>query len=92
MISLVEPGWYLVGLFEWAFGGHDSSRVVALEKMTSWLFYPDAEAMRYSWDHGTARENGKYRRRSTPEGCCTYCKQPGHVVEACPELKENDMP
>jgi hypothetical protein len=44
-----EPhlGWYLVQLFEWASGEPSVQRLVPIEKMIGWLFYPDADAMSF---------------------------------------------
>jgi len=58
-----EPGWYLVQLFEWLMGEPNLRRLVKIEDMEHWLFYEDVEAMKFSYDHGTAREGGKYRDR-----------------------------
>jgi len=40
---IAEPhsGWYLVQLFEWASGAPTEQRLVPIEKMISWSFYPD---------------------------------------------------
>lgn len=63
VISRPMPGWYLVQLFDWIVGDPSVRRVVKLDDMESWLFYPDAEVMRFSYEHGTAREGGCYRDR-----------------------------
>lgn len=62
-----EPGWYLVQLFEWLLGQNSCRMLVKFEDMTGWLFYEDADAMRYSWDYGTARPGSKYQARE-PSG------------------------
>jgi hypothetical protein len=41
------PGWYLVQLFEWKSGELSVQRLVPIEKMIGWLFYPDARAMTF---------------------------------------------
>ena len=45
VIGEPHPGWYLVQLFEWASGDPSVQRLVPIEKMISWVFYPDADAM-----------------------------------------------
>ena len=40
-----HPGWYLVQLFDWASGKPSVQRLVPIEKMATWLFYPDRDAM-----------------------------------------------
>ena len=45
VIGEPHPGWYLVQLFEWASGEPSVQRLVPIEKMIGWLFYPDADAM-----------------------------------------------
>jgi hypothetical protein len=47
VIGEPHPGWYLVQLFEWASGEPSVQRLVPIEKMASWLFYPDADAMTF---------------------------------------------
>ncbi len=42
VIGEPHPGWYLVQLFEWASGEPSVQRLVPIEKMIHWLFYPDA--------------------------------------------------
>jgi len=63
IIGNPEPGWYLLQLFEWAMGEPNVRRLVRIEDMEHWLFYEDAEAMKFSYDHGSAREGGPYRKR-----------------------------
>jgi hypothetical protein len=45
VIGEPHPGWYLVQLFEWASGNPSVQRLVPIEKMISWVFYPNADAM-----------------------------------------------
>ena len=47
VIGEPHPGWYLVQLFEWASGEPSVQRLVPIEKMVGWLFYPDADAMTF---------------------------------------------
>jgi hypothetical protein len=42
VIGEPHPGWYLVQLFESASGEPSVQRLVPIEKMIGWLFYPDA--------------------------------------------------
>jgi hypothetical protein len=45
VIGEPNPGWYLVQLFDWATGKPSVQRLVPIEKMNAWLFYPDRDAM-----------------------------------------------
>jgi hypothetical protein len=45
VIGEPNPGWYLVQLFDWATGIPSVQRLVPIEKMHAWLFYPDRDAM-----------------------------------------------
>ncbi len=45
VIGEPQSGWYLVQLFEWTSGEPTEQRLVPIEKMIGWLFYPDADAM-----------------------------------------------
>jgi hypothetical protein len=45
VIGQPHSGWYLVQLFDWHSGEPTAQRLVPIEKMIGWLFYPDAEAM-----------------------------------------------
>jgi hypothetical protein len=47
VIGEPHPGWYLVQLFEWTSGEPTVQRLVPIEKMIGWLFYPDANAMAF---------------------------------------------
>jgi len=49
VIGEVNPGWYLVQLFDWATGKPSVQRLVPIEKMNAWLFYPDRDAMTSSY-------------------------------------------
>ena len=44
---IAEPhsGWYLVQLFEWGSGEPKEQRLVPIEKMIGWSFYPDRDLM-----------------------------------------------
>jgi hypothetical protein len=48
VIGELQPGWYLVQLFEWNSGETTVQRIVPIEKMIGWLFYPNAEAMTFA--------------------------------------------
>jgi hypothetical protein len=47
VIGEPHPGWYLVQLFDWASGEPSVQRLVPIEKMIGWLFYPNAAAMTF---------------------------------------------
>jgi hypothetical protein len=51
VIGEPHPGWYLVQLFEWVSGEPSVQRLVPIEKMIGWLFYPDADAMTFGSKH-----------------------------------------
>lgn len=60
VIGEPQGGWYLVQLFEWLMGEESSMRLVKIEDMAGWIFYPDVESMRESYAHGEARPDGKW--------------------------------
>jgi hypothetical protein len=45
VIGEPHPGWYLVQLFDWTSGEPTLQRLVPIEKMIGWLFYPDVDAI-----------------------------------------------
>jgi hypothetical protein len=47
VIGEPHPGWYLVQLFDWSSGEPLVQRLVPIEKMIGWLFYPDSHAMTF---------------------------------------------
>lgn len=47
VIGEPHPGWYLVQLFDWTSGEPSVQRLVPIEKMIGWLFFPDARAMTF---------------------------------------------
>jgi hypothetical protein len=52
VIGEPHPGWYLVQQLEWASGEPSVQRLVPIEKMIGWLFYPDRDAMNSSTKYG----------------------------------------
>jgi hypothetical protein len=48
VIGEPHPGWYLVQLFDWALCEPSEQRLVPIEKMIGWLFYPDMDTMKFS--------------------------------------------
>jgi hypothetical protein len=62
VIRRPEVGWYLIELFEWFTGTPNVRRLVRIEDMTEWLFYPNVEAMKFSYENGIARKGGRYRK------------------------------
>jgi hypothetical protein len=65
VIGNPEPGWYLVQLFGWLDGSPCDQQLMRIEDFSGWLFYDDSETMRFSYDHGSAREGGPHRKRVT---------------------------
>ena len=61
VIGEPQPGWYLVQLFDWTSEEPTVQRLVPIEKMIGWLFYPDAEAMTF----GSKRHNIKSHNPDT---------------------------
>ncbi len=51
VIGEPHPGWYLVQLLEWASGEPSVQRLVPIEKLIGWVFYPDRDAMTSSSTH-----------------------------------------
>ena len=54
IVGMPQPGVYLVQCFEWFMGEPSVRQLVKLEDMLDWLFYPDDEAMKFSYEHGVA--------------------------------------
>lgn len=61
VIGNPEPGWYVVQLFDYVMGEPNVQRIVRIEDMRQWLFYPNSETMQFSFERGVAREGGMYR-------------------------------
>lgn len=59
-----SQGVYLIQLYEWFMGQPSCRRLTRLEEMTSWLFYASGEEMNYSYEYGTAKEGGQYRKKA----------------------------
>ena len=57
---IAEPhsGWYLVQLFEWGSGAPTEQRLVPIEKMIGWSFYPDTDAMMSGSKRSLALDSG----------------------------------
>lgn len=54
IMSRPEPGLYCVEFFEWISGQASVRQLVQIEDMMSWLFYTDAEWMKFSYEYGVA--------------------------------------
>jgi hypothetical protein len=67
VIGRPEPGWYLLQLFSWVKGEPSNQQLVRIEEMRGWLFYPDAEAMNYSYEYGEARRVDLRRKEGVPK-------------------------
>jgi hypothetical protein len=65
---IAEPhsGWYLVQLFEWGSGTPTEQRLVPIEKMISWSFYPDADAMEFGSKRSLAHNSERPAAHRTP--------------------------
>ena len=59
----IEPGWYVVQLFEYAGGEPNIQRVVTIQQMSGWIFYQDGEEMVHSYDYGACRYGGPFRKK-----------------------------
>jgi|GraSoiStandDraft_11_1057310.scaffolds.fasta_scaffold1106130_1 hypothetical protein len=57
---IAEPhsGWYLVQLLEWGSGEPKEQRLVPIEKMMGWSFYPDMDAMMSSSKRSLVLDSG----------------------------------
>ena len=66
---IAEPhsGWYLVQLFEWGSGEPTEQRLVPIEKMIGWSFYPDTDAMMSGSKRSLALDSGTPPARPTPD-------------------------
>ena len=47
VIGEPHPGWYSVQRCEWASGEPKVQRLVPIEKIVGWLYYPDARAITF---------------------------------------------
>jgi hypothetical protein len=45
VVTSPTEGYYLVELFDWTKGGFSAFRLVKIDEMTSWIFYPTAKQM-----------------------------------------------
>ena len=65
---IAEPhsGWYLVQLFEWGSGERMEQRLVPIEKMIGWSFYPDTDAMMSGSKRSLAHDSGTQAARPAP--------------------------
>ena len=65
---IAEPhsGWYLVQLFEWGSGTPTEQRLVPIEKMIGWSFYPDTDAMMSSSQRSLAHDSGTQAAHQAP--------------------------
>jgi len=82
IIGMVQPGLYLVQLYECAMGEPSIQRLVNISDMTDWLFYSNSESMIYSLNYGSAaamilradaREIAK-QKQDIPQAEVTICK------------------
>lgn len=57
VLFCVQPGIYMVELFNWLTGEGDVERMYTVDEMMDWQFYPDVNQMkniyetRYKYDH-----------------------------------------
>ena len=65
---IAEPhsGWYLVQLFEWGSGEPTEQKLVPIEKMIGWSFYPDTDAMMSGSKRSLALDSGTPAARPSP--------------------------
>ena len=54
VLSNPEPGWYLIQLIEWMHGTPNLRRLIRIDEMSEWYFYPDSDTMIFEYDHGAA--------------------------------------
>jgi hypothetical protein len=54
IVGRPTPSLCLVELFDWFMGEPSVRRLVKIEEMAGWLFYPDAASMRRSYEFGPA--------------------------------------
>ena len=50
VLSRPDPGFYLVQLYEWMLGEAQACRLVRIEDMLTWSFYPTNEAMQKAYN------------------------------------------
>ena len=54
VLGMTPDGSYLVVYFSWVCGGELYQTLVRPEDMRGWWFYPDSDAMIYSFERGAA--------------------------------------
>ena len=54
----VEPGWYMLQMFDWIMGEAGSKRVASISDISGFLLYDTKEEMKESFETGEA---SKYR-------------------------------
>lgn len=54
ILGQAPGGFYLVQLFSWMIGEESNCLLVPFSEMTDWYFYQNADAMKFSYDHGSA--------------------------------------
>jgi len=57
-----SPGVFLVELFEWVLGDPNGQVLVRLEDMARWVFYDDADAMKFAYEHGNIQSRWERQR------------------------------
>ena len=70
VIAEPHPGWYLVQLLEWGSDEPTEQRLVPIEKMISWSFYPDTEAMMSGSKRSLSLDSGAPAARRAPRYTC----------------------
>ena len=57
IIGNPEPQWYLIQLYSWIAGDPTVCKLVNISEISNWYFYQDEEAMKHSWEYGSAKNH-----------------------------------
>jgi len=68
VLAVVEPGYYLVDLFEWILGHYSCSRIVKLDEMETWNFYENEEQMNDHYQNFLSHRKPKSRELAKENG------------------------
>lgn len=53
----VKDELYMVLTFDWLMGEVHDRKLVSIDEMKGWIFYPSGDSMRHSYEYGAARSH-----------------------------------
>lgn len=63
---------YMIVTFDWLMGEEYDRKLVSLDYMKDWIFYPSGDAMRHSYEYGAARSHRSDIRAEAEERKKTF--------------------